>query len=206
MRADVHRDMSNSTRAFIEVVWPALAPVLGGDSEYLPIEGSAGQELAEHLDMIAGIDGFQIRSDRLFMRGIATRVQWIRQGYKPYDTFSVRVSRPSGGTTERDKRLIAVQFRGHGPLFPDLTIQAYLREKTNELLSVGVVKTVDLFRCVQKHPSGIRRAAGNGGEQFEAYPFEYLRERGYQVKVIRTPAAEQSTGPRLLVNGKDAAA
>lgn len=197
--------MSSSTRAFVEVVWPALTPVLGGESQYMPIEGIAGHELAHQLDMVAGIDGFQIRHDRLFMRGIATRVQWIRTGSKPYDTFSIRVSRPSGGITERDKRLVAVQFRAYGPLFPDLTIQAYLREKTNELLSVGVVKTVDLFRCVHKHPSGIRRKAGNGGEEFEAYPFEYLREHGCPVKTVRTPAAD-TAGPRLLIGGKDAAA
>lgn len=204
MRSDVQRDMKNGTRAFVEVVWPEVAPLLGGGA-YLPVEGVAEGEIAEQLDMVAGIDGFQIREDRRFMRSIATRVQWIPRGAKPFDTFSIRVSRPSGGMTERDKRVVAVQFREYGPLFPALTIHAYLRKGSEELLSVGIVRSVDLYRCIHKHPLKSRLVAGNGGEQFEAYPFDYLREHGCPVQTIHTPAADQ-TGPRLLRNGKDVAA
>lgn len=198
MRADVQRDMSKGTKAFVEIVWPKIAPILGDGNAYMPVEGGASDELAHYLDTIAGIDGFQIREDRLFIRGIATRVQWIRNPFPPFNTFTVRARRPSGNPTEREKRLCAIQFRDHGPLFPDLTIQAYLREETDELLSAGIVKTVDLYACVQKHPSGVFKRAGNGGEEFEVYAFDYLQSRGYPVKTWEAKSGQ------LTINGHPA--
>jgi hypothetical protein len=193
MRADVYRDLNKSSRVFVDVVWPALTPILGEGSTYLPVEGLVDGELAKALDVIAGIDGFQIRGDRKFMRGVGTRVQWMPHGATPYNTFSIRVGRPSGGMTEKSKRILSVQFENHGPLFPDLTIQAYLRKETDELLSVGVVKTRDLYTCIEKHPLKQRLAAGNGGEQFEAYPFDYLQAHGCSVQTVVTTDARQDT-------------
>lgn len=200
MRLDVNRDLSRSSRVFVEIVWPAIAPILGEDSRYVPVEGAMNRDIVRDLDTHAGIDGFQVGDSLGVMRGVATRVQWIRPGMTPYNTFTVRVKRPSGSMTEKDKRIRAILNDGYGILYPNLTIQAYLRDQSDDLLSVGVVLTKDLFTCVQKHPSGQFKYAGNGGEKFEIYPFNYLQKHGYRVQVW-----EKQTG-RLLINGQDARA
>ncbi len=181
MRYDVHRDLVDSSRVFLDVVWPAICPLVGG-GRIKPVESATDKSMKHDLDTLAGIDGFQMLDQQGVMRGIASRVQWIREGMQPYRTFTIRVKRPSGAPTEREKRLYAIEHRHLGFLYPNLTIQAYVRERTNELLSVGLIHTEDLFMCVRDHPSGLRNCAGNGGEEFEIYSFDYLKMRGYDVR------------------------
>ncbi len=180
MRADVHRDLTASSRVFVDVVWPAIASIVGG-GELKPVEGNAERGLEKDLDILAGIDGFQMLNSLGVMRSIATRVQWIAPQSSAYRTFTIRKSRPNGARTEMEKRLHAIEHRDLGYLYPHLTIQAYVRESTEELLSVGIIRTVDLFMCVREHPSSETKRAGNGGEEFEIYRFDYLRRHGYTV-------------------------
>jgi hypothetical protein len=181
MRADVHRDLTASSQVFLSVVWPAIRPMLGG-GRIRPVEGAVDKSLEHDLDTLAGIDGFQMLDRQGVMRGIASRVQWIRPGMQPYRTFTIRVKRPSGAATEGEKRLHAIEHQELGFLFPNLTIQAYVSEPFDDLLSVGIIHTRDLFTCFRDYPSGRRNRAGNGGEEFEIYSFDYLRHQGYDVR------------------------
>ncbi len=196
MRADVHRDLTASSRVFVDVVWPAISHIMGG-GQLKPVEGNAGKGLEQDLDTLAGIDGFQMLDNLGVMRSIATRVQWMPVGYSPYRTFTIRTRRPNGARTEREKRLHAINHRDLGYLYPHITVQAYVRKDMDELLSVGIIRTIDLFACVRDHPSGNANRAGNGGEEFEIYAFDYLRGHGYVVHEWG-----DARPARLLLNGR----
>lgn len=200
MRSDVHRDMTASSRVFVDIVWPAITDIVGG-GRLKPVEGNAEKGLEQDLDMLAGIDGFQMLDKQGVMRSIATRVQWIPPQRSAYRTFTIRKSRPNGAKTEREKRLDAIEHRDLGCLYPHLTIQAYVRKSTEELLSVGIIRTIDLFACVRDHPSNDTNKAGNGGEGFEIYHFDYLRDYGYDVCEWGLPQYQQS----LTLDGREAA-
>lgn len=154
MRSDVARDLSRSAKAFQDVVWPAIADYTGG-GELVSVEGVSATEFAKALDVLAGIDAWHLLSNDGRMRGIASRVQWMAPGKSPWNSFTIRKSRTSGASTEYVKRMHALRNWRDGWLFPGLTVQAYLEQGTDKLLSVGVVRTLDLFKHVETGRQGM---------------------------------------------------
>jgi hypothetical protein len=106
-------------------------------------------ELAKMFDIYSGIDAVQIVNKQ--MRGVAIRVQWGSD----FKTFTIRFKRQSGAKTEYEKRSEAI-FSDYGFWYPYLTIQMYLKKRDSapEILSCGIVKTLDLYQYV---PEVIRR-------------------------------------------------
>lgn len=146
MNDDVARDLSGSSRAFKGLVWPAVRAWCGSGRLAL-VEDSTARGLAREFDVLAGIDAWQLRDDRGFMRGIASRVQEIRDPSRPpFESFTIRYRRYGGAATEFDKRLSAIRDRDTGALFPALTIQGYVRSwSRGPLLAASVAYTVDVF-------------------------------------------------------------
>jgi hypothetical protein len=143
MRHEVATDLSESARLFESIVWPAIAPLVRG-GEMQAVESTADAGIARDLDVLAGIDAWQLlRSDRC-MRGIASRVQWTDG--KCWRTFTIRYSRMTGATTEWEKRWAAIR---DGFLYPALTIHSYLSSDKSRLLAAGVVRTRELFEFVE---------------------------------------------------------
>jgi hypothetical protein len=139
-------DLRESQRDFQEIVWPRIAPLLGG-GRLVSVEEES-PKTKQLLDLFAGIDAWHIQDQHLRMRGIASRVQWIWPGRPPYDTFTIRWRRNNGSATEFEKRLAAMRDNGKW-LFPYLTCQAYLTENhPRQLLSAAVIRTRDLFEHV----------------------------------------------------------
>ncbi|WP_233867220.1 hypothetical protein [Paraburkholderia adhaesiva] len=147
MTPDVAHDLSRSARVFSAVVWPIVAPACGG-GELVPVEAVSGTDLAWRLDALAGIDAWQTREDGA-MRGIASRVQWMRPDQTPWDTFTIRFERASGSATEFAKRLYAIGHPEQGWLYPALTVQAYVGMEDERLLSWAAVHTRDLYTRAQ---------------------------------------------------------
>jgi hypothetical protein len=146
MREEVRRDLSRSAAAFSQLVWPLISERCGG-GEIVQVESETD---AKTLDVMAGIDAWQVVPKLGVMRGIASRVQWGSKSSRfPYNTFTIRYNRPSGHTTEFAKRLQAIEAADKGWLYPHLTIQAYLDGDT--VLSVGVVRTADLFAFAEEN-------------------------------------------------------
>src|SRR5947207_2449652 len=110
MRDNRMHDLSDSAFDMQRLVWPAIAPWCGG-GEFYPVESKADVSLAQDLDILAGIDGFQKIQQKCVMRGIASRIQWAD---KAWDTFTIRKSRSSGADTELKKRLYALAHRNDG--------------------------------------------------------------------------------------------
>jgi len=140
MKKDVAHDLTWSSALFSSEVWPLIMRDCGG-GYIVPVESTSETSLAGLLDMHAGIDW--VHCGEHGVRGIASRVQ----AGPDYSTFTVRASRDSGATTELEKRRLAIDTQMW--LYPALTVQAYAETQTGPVTSVGVVKTVDLYRFIE---------------------------------------------------------
>jgi len=148
MHRNVQHDLSDSAFEFQRLVWPAIQSFCGG-GDIVPVEAIEAEGFAKQLDVMSGIDVWQIHRDR-GMRGIASRVQWDDgRPQFPYRTFTVRKRRFNGSDTEYAKRVRSLNVRG-GWLYPHLTCQAYigLPRRSGALLAAAVVKTQDLIEMI----------------------------------------------------------
>lgn len=174
MRKEVTDDMDRSSALFVNQVWPLCVEAIGGGS-LMQMEGRPDSELARELDMRAGIDGWHVHHHGL--RGIASRVQVGND----WSTFTVRMSRDSGTTTEYEKRLRAITTRA-GLLFPALTIQAYAATWDGPVISIGIVHTTGLIDFIQKRFHFERRTTN---ARFAVCSWSKMIEKGYEVIVMR---------------------
>lgn len=142
MRLEVANDLSDSAFDFSRVVWPAISRVVDG-GEIIPVEAVAHRGFDKELDTLSGIDAWQLMHHRHAIRGIASRVQWG----KCWQTFTIRMARPSGVDTEYQKRLQALDNLDRGFLLPHLTIQGYVEKpkRFGQFVGGAVIKTSDLF-------------------------------------------------------------
>lgn len=175
-------DLSNSCFDFQRLVWPVLCSKIGG--ELMVVEGMAHDDMRTRLDVLAGIDAWHIK-DGSGMRGIGSRIQWIRPGTRPYNTFTIRKSRESGASTEFEKRRRAIASKD-GWLFPHLTVHAYVQkpERRGQLLSLGIARTADLVEYILKYPwqVSMRRVGRDGAAEFYAVHWHLFRTAGYPMK------------------------
>lgn len=137
--------LSESASDFQEIVWPVISPHIGGGT-LVPVEAVSPDNFASELDVLAGIDAWQIVENSLGMRGIASRVQWGSN----YKSFSVRYSTPSGAETEYQKRLRAIHQPNEGYIYPHVTVQAFLDRKRGKLLDVAAMPTRHLIQQAER--------------------------------------------------------
>lgn len=139
--------LSNSASDFVKIVWPFIASAEGiGGGQIIPVEAVSPDDFAGELDILAGVDAWQIVQNKKGMRGIASRVQWGGD----YKSFTIRYSTPSGAETEFQKRLRAIQSPDEGYLFPHLTVQAFLDKQGGKILSVAAIPTRHIIQQAQK--------------------------------------------------------
>ena len=155
MPEDWVKDLNESNRAFLNLVWPVIASQCGG-GKIKPVEVWRGNALANDLDVLCGIDIWQTITGE-GARGIASRVQF---GPVNYQTFTIRLYRDTGAKTEYEKRLFAIESNGRF-IYPYLTCQAYVTCK-GVLLGVGVAKTVDIFDVIKQEKVLHRRSPNSG--------------------------------------------
>jgi hypothetical protein len=135
-------DNHDSVRAFEEIQHTVIPALISGD--IIRIE-KQDNEILVTIDQKAGID--YIRNDDTGLQGIAWRAQW---GDKAWDTFTIRYKRYTGAETEYEKRIRQIR---EGYLYPAFTMQGYFdNRKDNKPLSVGIVRTVDLYQLIAEHP------------------------------------------------------
>jgi hypothetical protein len=178
MRLDVATDLSRSATDFACVVWPHIAPWLGG-GELVPVEAVGDPDM---LDIYAGIDAWHLEGNAHRMRGIASRVQ-----YPPnlYASFTIRSSRTSGAETELAKRLEALYHPERGWLLPAITVQAYVAG--GALIGAGCVYTRDLYLFVAGGRPGLDylvKTNGDDANEFYAVWWSCLREHGVRVRTF----------------------
>jgi hypothetical protein len=144
-------DLKDSVKALESIKDTYLPKVISG--RIYTIESDSNQVLMK-LDNLCGID--YIRENKHGMQGIAARVQWGNA----WNTFTIREKRHTGTKTEYEKRLYQIN---NGFFYPYFTLQAYFdNRKDNNLLSIGVIKTLDLYEFIEYNPEKIfRRRSDN---------------------------------------------
>jgi hypothetical protein len=145
----------------------------------IPVESVTDSAFAKCFDQHAGIDAWQLKTDR-GLRGIASRVQWDDQRRDfPYCTFTVRHARDSGAETEYTKRLRALREKG-GWLFPYLAVQAFFTQpkRAGEILTCAVAKTEDVIDMIARDLCRLRRTSN---ASFWAVPWDEMRNQGYAI-------------------------
>lgn len=177
MRTAVANDLRESAKIFKTMVWPSISHWFNG-GELIPVEAVTNKEMREKLDTLAGIDAWHIKKDS-GMRGIASRVQWID---KPYNTFTIRKERESGAETEYEKRKRAING-DKGWLYPEITIQAYVKKDKSKLLSVGAIKTKKLISSIDKVSTEVRTAYDREtGDWAKFYVVPWSELKGVKIK------------------------
>lgn len=199
MRAEVARDLSASARDFHDHVWPLISDWCQG-GELLPVETVSEKGFERRLDMLAGIDAWQVVSSRGAMRGIASRIQYGGCGWA---SFTIRRSRGTGARTELEKRLSAHRNRREGWLLPALTVQAYLSNRTDgQVLCVGVVYTADLYDFIESGTAGkdwtVQRNPVDGNT-FAVVWWDDLSRAGYTIRCHEAPGARIERRPPIIL-------
>ncbi len=196
---DIQTKINESSRDFINIGWPAIAHRVGG-GEIMPSEGVATDEFVKQLDTLGGVDAWQVLSNKMGIRGIASRVQWCypdhpgwsERGVFPWNTFTIRWSLRNGGATEIDKRLYAIDHPKLGLILPALTIQTYIWERggSGRLASVAAVRTRDLFITARDYSHEWHESLAPGGNKFRAVKWSALQKR-YAIDVVVEDVPEQ---------------
>ena len=123
------------------------------------------------LDQKSGIDF--IREDETGLQGIACRVQWIKSGRHPFNSFTIRLERYTKQKTEFEKRKEQIT---NGYFYPAFTLQAYFDETTKKLLSIGVIKTNKLYEFIENYPDQVYE--NKSDNVFKFVRFEALKDFG----------------------------
>lgn len=170
MKVEVAPSFNKSAIDFRARVQPVINEVLELTGRWIDV-GLIQQDVCSQLDRVAGIDALHISADGAIATSFAYRCQYIKAGWHPFRTFTSRTVLTTGRHTERHKRLSAI---ASGGMYPHWTLQAYMTEgdQDRRLLSVGLIRTQDLYDWVERNYQGGLLTAGAGGNQFEVYPFD----------------------------------
>lgn len=136
------------------------------------------------LDSFAGIDAIEVDPNK-GIRGIALRCQWVSN--KRFDSFTVRHTRANGFATEFGKRLFQM-ISEQGWIYPALTVQSYFqkngRERTEELLSVGMTMTRSIYEVI--HSQDFQLFTSQDGNKYAAVGWDQMVRLGYHVNIHRS--------------------
>ena len=170
-------DLNKSNQAFVDLIWPKIHQ--NPNIHLLSLESDTS-EIARALDIEAGIDFLAYEVGTGKIRGISSRVQWVDEN--PYNSFTIRTSRPTGYNTEIDKK--------HGDnsiyLMAGTTIQSYIRRRDYAVMSVGIIRTTDLFDFAEKHPENlVNKRNKDGSSNFVGIWWRDIIEAGTLMRVVK---------------------
>jgi hypothetical protein len=187
-KQEVAQTLTDSATDFLNVVWPSISKLSSvGGGVIQPVEAITDARFADQLDLLAGIDAWQILSNPSAMRGMASRVQWG----EARRTFTIRTHSKGGGETELEKRARAIANVSNGHLFPHFTVQAYLDRKGGNLLCAAVIKTTDLIaqaslldQRMKKNRNLYGRIENADGSRFMYIAWSYLIHKKLAVDIV----------------------
>ena len=178
-------DLSDSVKALEKIKLTVLPKLISGtihsiEKSQKDILIKFGKEIdiqnpiLKLLDTKSGID--YIRENKHGLQGIASRVQWGNA----WNSFTIRYKRHSGTETEFEKRK---QQISNGYFYPAFTLQAYFDNRTdNNLLSIAVIKTTDLYKFAEEYPNYVRQ--NKSDNVFKIVFWSDLIQKGYSLKCI----------------------
>lgn len=183
MQPDVARDLSDSAHDFLRVVWPVISSACG-NGELQPVEAVSPKQFEKQLDILSGIDAWQI-IDGKGIRGISSRIQWMKNGGW-FQTFTIRKSRSNGKPTEWDKRTRFLSDWQSGFLRPALLVHAYIAtpRRHGNLLYVCMCRADELFKLATEDMVGVawyEETNPQDGNTFAVFPVSDLKSLGVRV-------------------------
>lgn len=191
MTASIEDRIKESSRDFLRLVWPVIG---AGDYWTMaePVEVASPDSIASQLDKKAGIDNWLITRREGMVFGLASRVQWPKNG--SFDTFTVRVRSRFGGMTEYDKRRI--EMVTPGAITPWWWCQAYIRcargrdsghhgdcpPESHTFIAAGMVETRHLIKAVELDMGKLLPPNRDGSRGYQV-SWERLRHEGRDVPI-----------------------
>lgn len=181
----VYKDMRTSMKR-VEILKPIIKRLLKGGNIF-PVEGD-DNDICKLLDTTCGTDYLQVYEEKGLAQGVASRIQTIKTGYKPYNSFTIRKDRQSGASTEFEKRRYAI---GHGGIYPYLTMQAYFDEEDRPL-SVAFAKTSDLMDYIEKYQPDDKHTGADqiGQSSFYVCKWDDMKAKKYPVVIWQLENSE----------------
>lgn len=158
-------DLRKSSLAFQKYVVPLIynQNALQRYGEIKICENICAEGFILDLDTKAGVDAFHVCEDGVW--GIAVRI--LFKDF--YPNFTVRYTRPNN-KTEYEKRIESMY---NGSIYPYWTIQGYVIN--NELIGVGIIKTVDLYNFIYYNKMECREIPNkDNSSTFLAIPWKVL--------------------------------
>jgi len=97
-----------------------------------------------------------------------------------WNSFTIRYARHTGTETEYEKRQKQIK---NGYFYPAFTLQAYFDNRTdNNLLSIAVIKTMDLYRFIDDYPRYIKQ--NKSDNEFKIVFWGDLIQEGYNLRCV----------------------
>jgi hypothetical protein len=174
MADSIERRIAQSRSDTVNLVWPILAPQIGG-GDLLQVEGFAHlHPVLKFLDAMAGIDHI-IFQDSVGI-GLASRIQ--NGDAFDYDTWTVRYELHNGRATEYARHLKQLSTRG--AIKPLYWCQAYISTKPQRrVLRLAVAYAADVIGAVGDESLGwLCPPNGADGNRFWAISWKAFRDTG----------------------------
>lgn len=172
-QASYTKDFSDATLNFNKFKDFVLEKIRG---DIIDIE-THDKSLAKLFDMYSGIDAINVYNGQI--RGLAIRIQYGNN----WNTFTIRYKRATNSKTEYEKRIEAI-YGDNGFLYPYITIQMYLTNKNileNKILSIGIVKTKDLYDYIKENFNTIKHNKAPDGNDFLIVSFNELKNNNKKI-------------------------
>lgn len=175
MAGTFNQAMNGTESDFDKFVKPVIPYMFNGN--LIPVEGDTGN-IAKILDTQCGIDYILDYNGLLY--GVASRIQRVEGGRRPWNTFSVRNERDNGTTTEYEKRIKNIFGQS---IYPKITYQAYV-SSDGKLQSMAVGFTEDIIACcaLGKYTMRHTGSAQVGQASFMAVDWNVMRRSGYTLR------------------------
>jgi hypothetical protein len=198
MNMQIKNALNQSAEDFRSIVWPAIAPHIGG-GDLQPVESVTAEGFTKILDTLSGVDAWQVIHGQ-GVRAIASRAQ---RGFSDFGTFTIRMKTRHGSLeTEFAKINRVTRLWRKGFLSAGLVVQAYLKAepKYNKEPCAYIIHARDFYPNVRSDNKGVQVGTNSvrdglwferettGGEVMAVFPVSALREAG--CNVLRVPLTE----------------
>jgi len=136
-------------------------------------------EISRLLDVNCGIDFVMWKNEKVV--GCSNRIQITD---KPYNTFTVRLSRDNGTDTEFKKRLNV----SDGDIFikAGLIMQSYV-SNDGQLLSSAIMRISSLWDYINKYPPKINHTSSDqiGQASFYVCDWADIQDKKYKINILK---------------------
>lgn len=166
---------------FLQHVWPIISSsAVPANSQVINCELSKDRA-TKLLDRTQCCDFLVITTGSIELQ-LAVRTQPIDPGSTPWNTFTLRYTKPEGCRVEADK-LIARYL--NGTLSNHISIQAYYDRDSLDPLTIAQISTKELIGWFLEHKDSLRKRTNwQDGTEFYAVPWYRLASQNSFIQLL----------------------